>query len=170
MSERVGEAVRDAPARDGVEPVDLVQHELHGNLAGADLREHRLDREPLLGEDVLGQRPVENVQDDVRDERLLEGRRKALHELRRQSPDEADGVRDEISLAHVLEGARRRVERLEEPILDGHLGAGERVEQRRLADVGVPGERHGRRRGAGALSCGASRDGRRPRAGVCGAA
>ena len=90
------------------------------------------------------------MQDDVRDQRLLERRREALDELRRQPPDESDGVRHEVPLAEVLEAARRRVERLEEAILDGHLGAGEGVEQRRLADVRVSGERDRRRRGAGA--------------------
>ena len=37
--------------------------------------------------------------------------------------------------------ARRRVERVEEPVLDADVGAGERVEQRRLARVRVAGER-----------------------------
>ena len=35
----------------------------------------------------------------------------------------------------MLEAARSRVERLEEPVLDGDLRARERVQQRRLADV-----------------------------------
>ena len=48
----------------------------------------------------------------------------------------------------VLERARRRVERLEEAVLDRDLGAGERVQERRLADVRVAGERDGRRLGA----------------------
>ena len=58
------------------------------------------------------------MQDEVRDERLLERRREALDELRRQPADEADGVGDEVALAVVLEAARGRVERLEEAVLD----------------------------------------------------
>ena len=51
----------------------------------------------------------------------------------------------------MLEAARRRVERLEEPVLDRDVGAGERVQQRRLADVRVAGERDRRRLGAAPL-------------------
>ena len=58
------------------------------------------------------------MQHDVGDERLLERRREALDELMRQAADEADRVGDEVAAAVVLEAARRRVERLEEPVLD----------------------------------------------------
>ena len=58
------------------------------------------------------------MQDEVGDERLLERRREALDELVRQAADEADGVGDEVAAALVLEAARRRVERLEEPVVD----------------------------------------------------
>ena len=47
----------------------------------------------------------------------------------------------QIAAAVVRERARGRVERLEEPVLDGHVRAGERVQERRLADVRVAGER-----------------------------
>ena len=69
----------------------------------------------------------------------------------RQAADEADRVGDEVAAAVVLEAARRRVERLEEPVLDRHLGAGERVQERRLADVRVAGERDRRHLRAAAL-------------------
>ena len=69
----------------------------------------------------------------------------------RQPADEADRVGDEIAAALVLEAARRRVERLEQPVADGDAGVGERVEERRLAGVRVAGERDGRRLGAAAL-------------------
>src|SRR5262249_57616631 len=64
-----------------------------------------------------------------------------VEQLVRQPPDEADGVGQEVTAAVVLEAARRRVERLEEPVLDRDLRAGERVQQRGLADVRVAGER-----------------------------
>ena len=91
------------------------------------------------------------MEDQVGDERLLERRGEALHELRRQAPDEADRVGHEVALPVVLEPARGRVERLEEAVLDRHLGAGERVQQGRLADVRVARERDGRHLGALAL-------------------
>ena len=87
------------------------------------------------------------MQDEIRDERLLERRRKALDELRREPPDEADRVGDEVSLALVLEDPRRRVEGLEEAVLDRDLRTGEGVQQRRLADVRVAGECDRRSRG-----------------------
>ena len=91
------------------------------------------------------------MQDEIGDERLLERRREALDELRRQPADEADRVGDEVALAVVLEAARRRVERLEEPVLDADVRAGQRVQERRLADVRVAGERDGGRAAARAL-------------------
>src|SRR5207247_6081868 len=69
----------------------------------------------------------------------------ALDELVRQAPDEADGVGDEVAPPVVLEPARRRVEGLEEAVVDGGLGPRECVQQRRLADVRVPGEGDRRR-------------------------
>ena len=105
----------------------------------------------LLDEPVLRLRRVGDVQDEVGDERLLERRGEAFDELMRQPADEADGVGDEVAAAVVLERARRRVERLEEAVLDGDVGVGQRVEQRRLADVRVARERDRRDRRARAL-------------------
>ena len=76
---------------------------------------HRVDR---LAQAVLGERRVGDVEDEIGDERLLERRGEALDELRRQPADEADRVRHEVALAVVLERPRRRVERLEEAIVD----------------------------------------------------
>jgi hypothetical protein len=114
---------------------------------------HRVDH---LLQPVIRLRRVDDVQDEVRDERLLERRGKALDELRRQAADETDGVGHQVPLAVVLEGPGRRVQRLEETVLDAHLGARQRVQQRRLADVRVPRECHGRRATAGALLAGPS--------------
>src|SRR5258708_30115605 len=68
----------------------------------------------------------------------------------RQAADEADRVGDEIAAAVVLERTRRRVERLEEAVLDRDLRIRQRVQQRRLADVRVARERD--RRGGRALA------------------
>ena len=81
------------------------------------------------------------MEDEVGDERLLERGGEALDQLVRQAADEADRVGDEIAAAVVLEAARGRVERLEQAVVDRDAGARERVQERRLADVRVPGER-----------------------------
>ena len=60
------------------------------------------------------------MQHDVGDERLLERRGEALDELVGQAADEADRVGDEVASAVVLVAPRRRVERLEETVLDRH--------------------------------------------------
>ncbi len=91
------------------------------------------------------------MEDHVCDKRLLERRCEALDELRRQTADEADGVGDEEAPAVVREPSRGRVERLEQAVLDRDVGPGERVQQRRLADVRVAGERDGRRLGTRSL-------------------
>ncbi len=109
---------------------------------------HRSDG---LRQPVLGKRRVRDVQDEVGDERLLERGREALDELRRQTADESDRVRHEVALAVVLERARRRVERLEQAIVDRGVGSGERVQERRLPDVRVTGERDRRDARAPAL-------------------
>ena len=61
---------------------------------------------------------------EICDERLLERGREPFHELRRQAPNEPDSVGHEIPLAEVLEGASRRIERLEEPVVDRRMGTG----------------------------------------------
>ncbi len=88
------------------------------------------------------------MQDEVGDERFLERRGKTFHELVRQAPDEADRVRQQILPTVDFEAACRRVERLEEPVADGDVGAGERVQERRLAGIRVAGQCDHRRLGA----------------------
>src|SRR5262249_13971158 len=74
--------------------------------------------------------------------------RETFDELVRQPADEADGVRYEVPAAVVLEAACRRIERVEELVLDRDVCAGQPVEQCRLADVRVARERDRRRLGA----------------------
>ena len=85
------------------------------------------------------------MEDEIGRERLLEGRREALHELGGKPPDEADRVGHEVSAAVVREGSRRRIECLEQPVVDGDVRLGERVQEGRLADVRVAGKGDGRR-------------------------
>ena len=87
-------------------------------------------------------------------------------ELMRQAADEADRVGDEVAPAVLLERARRRIERLEEAVLDRDVRVGQRVEQRRLARVRVAGERDRRDRRCAHVPSGASRAGATPRRGA----
>ena len=146
--QRVGVAIREMPAVLAVDRVDLVDHELDGQLVGPDLVQHAVDRCDLLDERVLGHRAVDDMEDEIGDERLLERRSEALDQLMRQAADEADGVGDEVAAAVVLEAARRRIERLEQAVAHRDGGVRERVQERRLADVRVAGERDRRNLGA----------------------
>ena len=176
---RAWKAVRQPLAAQRIDAVDLVQDELERHLVRPDLVQDGVHRVDHLLQPVVGLRRIDDVQDEIRDERLLQRRGEALDELGRQAADETDRVRDEIPLAVVLEGARRRIQRLEQAVLDAHLGAGESVQKRRLADVRVAGERDARRAararsfrpnpracrpraagGAGARSCGGRSAGR----------
>ena len=119
-----------------------------GSSACSDLVQHVVDCFPLPVLLVVGRRGIDDVQHHVGDERLLQRRREAFDELVRQAPDEADGVGDEVAAPVVLEAARRRIERMEELVLDRDLRAGQPVQERRLADVRVARERDRRRLGA----------------------
>ena len=124
------------------------------------------------------------MQDQVGEHRLLERRLEGLDQLVGQLLDEADRVGQQVVAAGELEAAGGRVEGVEEPVPDPDLGAGQRVQQGRLAGVGVAGEgdaraaRSGRARpasrrgcaraapGAGAAPrCGRGRGGGRSRSG-----
>jgi succinyl-diaminopimelate desuccinylase len=139
--ERARVRVLDAPPAERIERLHLVQHELHRNVVGSDLAEDAGHGGDRLRELFFGQRRVRNVQDEVGHERLLERGRETFHQLSRQAADEADRVGDEVALPVVLECARGRVEGLEKTVVDGGVRAGERVQEGRLADVRIAGER-----------------------------
>jgi hypothetical protein len=85
------------------------------------------------------------VEDQVGVGDLLQGAAERLHELVRQVADEADGVGHRVHAA--VAGRRppgRGVEGGEQRVLDQHSGAGQPVEQARLAGVGVAGDRDAR--------------------------
>ena len=88
------------------------------------------------------------MEDQVGEHGLLEGRLEGLDQLVGQLLDEADGVGQQVVAAGELEAAGGRVEGVEEPVPHPDLGAGQRVQQRRLAGVGVAGEGDPRQRGA----------------------
>ena len=109
------------------------------------------------------------MQDQVGLARLVQRRGERVDDLVGQLADEADGVGQQVRTAVDAQLARRRVERVEEAVADADLGAGQAVEQRRLAGVRVAGERdlrqvralalgaHRRARGADALQPAAQR-------------
>jgi hypothetical protein len=81
------------------------------------------------------------VEDQVGDLRLLERRAERLHELVGQLLDEPDGVGEQERPPVQAHDPRARVERVEQPVAHADVGAGQAVEQRRLARVRVAGER-----------------------------
>ena len=81
---------------------------------------------------------VDDVHEQVGVVQLLERRAERRDERRRKLVDEADGVRhEERAAAGQRHAPGRRIERRERLVRDEHGRAGERVEQRRLADVRV---------------------------------
>src|SRR5439155_8070372 len=143
--QRLREAVRQTSAAKGVDRVDLVDHDLERELLRADLAQDCRHGARLFVEPIVRDRRIDDVQDEVRDEGLLERRREPFDELRRQPADETDRVGDEVLAPIVFERASRRIERLEQAVVDRDLGGCERVQERRLPDVGVARQRDGRR-------------------------
>ena len=138
-------------ARGRVEPVDLVP-DLQDRRVGrrrvdAEIGQHRLDVAPLrLG---LGMADVAHVQDEVGLHHLLQRGAEGRDQRGRQVGDEADRVgQDDAPAARQLHLAHGRIERREHLVLGDHGGAGEAVEQRRLAGVGVADDGHHRIRHA----------------------
>jgi succinyl-diaminopimelate desuccinylase len=146
--QRVGVPVREPAPTEAVDCVDLVHDELDRELVRADLPEDTVDGGDLLDELLLRGRPVDDMEDEVGDKRLLQRRGEPLDELVRQAAHETDRVGDEVTAAFLLEAARDRVERLEQPVADRDARSGERVEERRLPRVRVPGKRDRRYLGA----------------------
>ncbi len=86
---------------------------------------------------------VDHMDEERRLRHLLQGRPERLDQLVGEAADEPHRVADQHGFAA---GQRhpphRRVEGGEQPVLDQHTGLGEPVEERRLAGVGVPDQRH----------------------------
>ena len=78
------------------------------------------------------------MQDQVGGQNLLQRGTKRGHQLRGQVGDEAHRVRhDDLHAVGQLHRAHGRVQRGKEHVLDHHIRAGQAVEQRRFARVGV---------------------------------
>ena len=124
----------------------LFMHQQPRAVARPGLVEHVVHRGEHLVQLALRHRGVGHVHDQVGAERLLERRGERLHQLVRQLADEADGVGEQVAAPGDLERARGRVEGVEQALAHAHVRAGERVQERGLAGVRVPGQRHGRER------------------------
>src|SRR5919107_3943938 len=136
----------------GLEQVDLVEGEELRTLARADVGKRALDGADHLLYLLVRRCAVDDVNDQVRAQRLLERRPKRLDELVGQLADEADRVGQQVGAPSDLECARRRVERVKEPVADAGARAGQSVEEGRLARVRVPRESHRRQVSALALA------------------
>ena len=94
------------------------------------------------------------MHDQVGLDHLFQGGAEGGDQVGRQVGDEAHRVGDHAALAvGQLDRAHGGIERGEQQVLGHHAGAGEAVEQRRLAGVGVADQRH--RRQAGLAAAGA---------------
>ena len=78
---RPGSGSRPAPAAKRVDEVDLVEDELDGKLVGADLGQHAVDGGDRLLQPVVVRGGVDDVEDEVGEQRLLERGGEALDQL-----------------------------------------------------------------------------------------
>ena len=74
--------MQETSACERIQEISLVQDELDRDVVGPDLREDGVDGGDRLAQPVLRERGIGDVQDEVRDECLLERRRETLDELR----------------------------------------------------------------------------------------
>ena len=106
----------------------------------------------------LGVRDVAHVQDEVGLDHLLERGAEGGDQHGRQIGDEADRVgQDDAPAALQAHLAHGRIERGEHLLLGEDVRAGDAVEQRRLAGVGVADDGDDRDRARGGGPCGAIR-------------
>src|SRR5512132_1760002 len=147
-----GEQAGQAGAGDLVDQVGLVEDQQLGHVGGADLTEDGADGGHLPGGVGLG--GVDQVDDQVGPGDLLQGRLERLDQVMGQLGDEPDGVGEGRGPpTGQVEAPGGGVEGREQLVLDQHPGAGQAVEQGRLAGVGVADQGHGG--GAGPLAAAA---------------
>ncbi|MCW0462736.1 hypothetical protein NB717_003804 [Xanthomonas sacchari] len=118
-----------------LDAVDLVEHQQLRQFAGADRVQHLVD----LGDALLAQRigGVDHVQQQICLARLGQGRAERRHQFVRQVAHEADGIGQHRVAAGQRDAPHGRVQGREQLVGGVGFGAGQRVEQGRLAGVGV---------------------------------
>ena len=110
--------------------------QLHGGVGRPDPAPRSSGIGALAG--AVGVGHVADMQDDIGRRHFLQRRPEGFHQLGRQVRDEAHRVaEDGGAAAGQADGAHGRVQRGEELVLRIDAGAGQRVEQRGLAGVGV---------------------------------
>ena len=130
--------------RDGAGPdrVGLVQHLENGTVARAQFVQHLENRGALLG--VIGAGQVGDHQQQVGEHGLLQRGAKGLNQLMGELADEAHGVHQQAAaVVGQIDIAHHRVQRGEQLVLHQHVRAGQRVEQRGFAGVGIAHQRDG---------------------------
>src|ERR1022692_2014506 len=126
--------------------VALVQHHDARNLIGADLGQHQVDGRNLPL--AIGMRRVHDMQQQVGVHGLFQSASKSGDQIVRKVLDETHGVRnDDRFRARQLQTPQRRIERRKELVRGEALGAGQTIEQCRLAGVGVADQRDVANRG-----------------------
>ena len=150
--QRIAMAVHGARSSELVEQVGLVEHQQAGALPRSDLVEHDLDRAGHRFDVLLGRAGVDDVQNQRGAAGLLERGGEGVDELMGKLAKEADRIAQQIGAAVDLECAGRRIERVKETVGDRHIGAGQCVQQCRLAGVGVARQRDLRQRRALSLA------------------
>ena len=124
--------------------VRFVQSHDYGESTRADLLEHLLDRLHLALHHRAG--CIDHVDEQIGLGHLLQCGAEGRHQRRRQPLYESHRVGQEEFLApRQARATRRRVKRSEEPVLCQHADAGQRVQQRGLACVGVADQGDDRR-------------------------
>ena len=125
--------------------IDLVEHRQLADLPGADAAQHLTHLlDPLVAHRIAR---IDDMQQQIGIARFLQGRAKGRDQLVRQSPDEADGVRqNHLAHARQFDPPHGRIERGEQLVRHIGRGAGERIEQRRLAGIGIADQSDGRDR------------------------
>ena len=124
-------------------PIRLVAHENLRNLSGIQLGDDLIHRLRLLAPVVA--RDIHHVEQNIRVRQLLQRRLERGHQMVRQLADKSDRVGQQ-NLLRVRDAqfARRRVERVKQPVIGLNPRAGQRIEQCGFSRVGISHNRHQR--------------------------
>ena len=143
---------RQLPAIDVIETgsqtldqIDLVVNQHLRQIVRTDFDKHRFD----IGDVLIALRIgcIDHVQEQIRIARLGQSRTERGDEIMRQIADEADCICEhDRSAVEAVEATHCRIERREQLVGHIHRGPGQRIEQGRLAGVGITDQRNDRQR------------------------
>ncbi len=135
---RVGEMGTELVEGDGVagELVGLVEDDEALLVARPELIEHVAGRLIVVVDIRAG--GIDDVDEEIGEERFLEGRFEGFHKPVGQAADETDGIGEEKRLAvRKIDAPGGCIEGGEKLVLGQDVGGGDLVEERRLAGIGV---------------------------------